>query len=104
MSTENTTNEARIGLSLLNAGLADFYDAVHAEALQAYQAHIRRLDGISEAPLELPEGALDLFITGYWVGHAAGLKAANVQIEGQAAFGLSRSNAGLCPAVYVLAK
>lgn len=34
MSSDNTNNEARIGLSLLNAGLAEFSDAVKA-ALQA---------------------------------------------------------------------
>lgn len=83
MSNNTTNNEARIGLSLLNAGLAEFSDAVDAAALEAYQAHIRKLDGVTEAPLDLPEEARDMFLSGYWIGHAAGLKAANEQLRGR---------------------
>jgi hypothetical protein len=64
--------------SLLNVRLADFSDAVDAAALKAYQNYVRKLDGVTELPLELPEESRDMFCSGYWIGHAAGLKAANV--------------------------
>lgn len=83
MSHQETQNEALIGGSAgVNAGLGGFSAFIEAAALESYHNYLIKMDGISERPLDLPEGAREMFCDGYWKGYEAGLKMFNTEITG----------------------
>lgn len=46
----------------------NFSAVINEAALKAYLDLLRKLDGIKDEPLEVPEESFDMFCAGYWAG------------------------------------